>query len=110
MHYAWLLTGGAIIAEISAAILLRASDGFSKRIPAVAALLAFGTAFYLVSVALLHLPISVVYPIWAGGGTAGVAIVGVLFLKERLHILKSTGVACVVAGIVILNWAASTPS
>lgn len=105
MHYAWFLVGGAIIAEVAAAIMLRASEGFAKLVPAVAALAAFGAAFYLVSLALVHLPVSAVYPVWAGGGTAGVALVGVAFLAEKPHILKALGVTCVVAGIVVLNLA-----
>ena len=107
MHYAWFLVGGAIIAEVTAAILLRASDGFAKRAPAIAALAAFGGAFYLVSLALVHLPVSTVYPVWAGGGTAGVALVGVACLAEIPHRLKALGVSCVVAGIVALNLAAA---
>ncbi len=109
MHEAWFLVGGAIVAEITAAIMLRFSDGFARLAPGLAALGAFGAAFYLVSLALVHLPVSTVYPIWAGGGTAGVALIGVLLLKERAHILKGVGVACVVAGIVILNIASTAP-
>lgn len=110
MHFAWFLVGGAIVAEVAAAILLRASDGFGKLIPAAAALAAFGAAFYLVSLALVHLPVSTVYPVWAGGGTAGVALVGVAFLAEKPQFLKALGVACVVAGIVLLNLAVAPVS
>ena len=76
--------------------MLRASQGFEKLVPAVSALIAFGTAFYLVSLALMELPVSTVYPVWAGGGTAGVALVGMAFLRERTHLLKGICVACVV--------------
>lgn len=103
MQMAWLLVGGAIIAEITAAMMLRASQGFEKLVPAVCALAAFGAAFYLVSLALIDLPVSTVYPVWAGGGTAGVALVGVALLEERTHLLKGIGVGCVVIGIVLLN-------
>ena len=107
MPLAWVLVGGAIVAEVCAAIMLRISDGFTKRVAAIAALFAFGTAFYLVSRALVDLPVSTVYPIWAGGGTAGVAVIGILVFKERAHKLKAIGVACVVAGIVVLNLAST---
>jgi len=107
MHYAWLLVGGAIVAEITAALMLRFSDGFKKLAPSITALAAFGAAFYLVSLALIHLPVSTVYPVWAGGGTAGVALIGVLLLGERAHFLKGAGVALVVAGIVVLNIASA---
>lgn len=105
MHYAWFFVGGAIVAEVTAAMMLRSSEGFRKLIPTAVALVAFGSAFYLVSLALLNLPVSTVYPVWAGGGTAGVALVGVLLLGERGHMLKAIGVVLVVAGIVVLNLA-----
>lgn len=103
MTYAWLLVGSAIVAEIAAALGLRFSDGFTKPLSTAFALIAFGSAFYLVSLSLVHLPVSTVYPVWAGGGTAGVALVGVLMLKERAGVLKGLGVVLVVAGIVALN-------
>ena len=107
MTYAWLLVGLAIVAEIAAALGLRFSDGFTKPLPTAFALAAFGSAFYLVSLALVHLPVSTVYPVWAGGGTAGVALVGVLVLKEQASVLKGLGVVLVVAGIVTLNIASA---
>ena len=103
MTFAWLLVGSAIVAEIAAALGLRFSNGFTKPLPTALALIAFGSAFYLVSLSLVHLPVSTVYPVWAGGGTAGVALVGVLMLKERAGALKGLGVVLVVAGIVALN-------
>lgn len=105
MNYAWLWVGGAIVAEIAAAILLRSSDGFKRFIPTALALAAFGSAFYLISLALVNLPVSTAYPVWAGGGTAGVALIGVSILGEKANVLKSVGVVLVIAGIVILNLA-----
>ena len=106
MTAAWLLVAGAIVAEIAAALFLRRSDGFSRWRPAVAALCCFGAAFYVVSLALTRLPMSVVYPVWAGGGTAGVAVVGVSVLGEAGGLQKLGGIVLVVAGIVLLNFAA----
>jgi small multidrug resistance pump len=103
MSFAWLLLGVAIIAEITAALALRFSDGFTKPLPAVLALAAFGAAFYAVSLALKTLPVSLAYPVWAGAGTAGVALLGVVALREPASVRKGIGVALVVAGIVLLN-------
>lgn len=107
MSSAWLLVVGAIVAEAAAALGLRQSNGFSRPVWACFALLAFALAFYLVSRALLSLPMSVVYPVWAGGGTATVAIIGVAWLGERASASKGIGVALVVAGIVLLNLTSS---
>jgi len=67
------------------------------------ALLSFASAFYLISLALLKLPVSSVYPVWAGGGTAGVALLGIIILKEQKNVLKLIGITMVVTGIVMLN-------
>jgi len=107
MTYAWFLVGFAVIAEIAAALSLRYSNGFTRALPTIFALISFASAFYLVSLALLQLPVSTVYPIWAGGGTAGVALLGILVLKEQKNIWKLLGVTMVVAGIVTLNIAST---
>lgn len=103
MSSAWFLLGLAIAAEITAALALRFSDGFTKPLPALLALAAFGSAFYLISVVLQSLPVSIVYPIWAGAGTAGVALLGVLALRERANLATGAGVVLVIAGIIVLN-------
>jgi len=107
MNYAWLLVGLAVIAEIIAALSLRNSHGFSKLLPTLFALISFASAFYLVSLALVRLPVSTVYPIWAGGGTAGVALLGILLLKEQKNTWKLIGVTMVVTGIILLNIAST---
>ena len=50
-----------------------------------------------------RLPVSIAYPVWAGAGTAGVALIGVLALGEKLNASKALGLVLVVAGIVALN-------
>ena len=106
----WLLVGLAVVAEIGAALALRFSHGFTRPLPTVLSLAAFGAAFYAISLALVTLPVSLVYPIWAGGGTAGVALVGVVMLREKTSWWKGLGVVLVVAGIAVLNMASTGPA
>jgi len=58
-------------------------------------------ALFLVSRVMRELPASIAYPLWAGGGTAGVALLG-----ERTNPSKLAGIVLVVAGMVLLNLAA----
>lgn len=74
------------------------------------ALASFALALYLVSRVMRTLPVSVAYPVWAGVGTAGVTLIGVLELGESLGALKGLGVVLVVAGVVILNIASEKRS
>lgn len=99
----WLLLGVAVAFEIAGAIGLRFSEGFTVMLPTVVALAAFAVALYLVSRVMKTLPVSVAYPVWAGGGTAGVAIIGILVLGEELNAAKAIGVALVVLGVVLVN-------
>ena len=107
MTFAWLLLVLAIVAETTAALALRSSKGFTRPWPTVLALTAFGTAFYVISVALRTLPVSIAYPVWAGAGTACVAAIGVTVLGEDASWRKGLGVALVVAGIVTLTLAST---
>lgn len=100
---AWLLLGLAVMFEIAGALGLRFSEGFTLLIPTVLALAAFGVALYLVSHVMKELPVSIAYPIWAGGGTAGVAIIGVLVLGESLTPLKALGIGLVMVGVILVN-------
>jgi len=101
--FTWLLLGFAVALETAGAIGLRFSEGFTLMLPTLAALVAFALALYLVSRIMKKLPVSVAYPIWAGGGTAGVALIGVVVLGEELNAAKATGVVLVVVGVVIMN-------
>lgn len=100
---AWLLLALAVFFEITGALGLRFSEGFTLLLPTGIALAAFTLALYLVSHVMKKLPVSVAYPIWAGGGTAGVALLGILALGEELNTTKALGIIFVVAGVILVN-------
>ena len=99
----WFLLGFAVVLEISGALGLRFSAGVTLVLPTLAALLAFTLALYLVSKVMKVLPVSIAYPVWAGGGTAGVALIGIVALGEPLNVLKALGLALVIVGVVLVN-------
>lgn len=99
----WLLLGLAVCLEIAGVLGLRFSEGFSLLLPTAFALLAFTLALYLVSRVMKTLPVSVAYPVWAGGGTAGVALIGILLLGEAVSATKVVGILLVMAGVILVN-------
>lgn len=100
---AWLLLAVAVAGEIGGAIALRYADGFTRLGPTLTALASFTIALTLVSRVMQTLPVSIAYPVWAGAGTAGVALVGVTVLDESFGVLTALGVGLVIAGVVVLN-------
>jgi small multidrug resistance pump len=70
----------------------------------------YGLSFYLFSVALKQIPIGIAYAIWAGLGTAGVVLVGVLVWREPVSLWQVLGIVLIVVGVVVLNAFTETKS
>lgn len=99
----WLLLAGAIVSEVIATSALKASEGLTRLAPSVVVVAGYLLSFYLLSLTLKHMPVSVAYAVWAGLGTALIALVGVVFLDEPMTAVKAMGIALVIGGTVALN-------
>ncbi|WP_244931880.1 multidrug efflux SMR transporter [Nocardioides sp. W7] len=93
----------AIILEVAASALLPRAQGFTHPGWTAVVLVGYGAAIWLLTVVVKHMPVSVAYAIWAGAGTALVAMVGWAFLGEPLGWLKAASIALIVAGVIGLN-------
>jgi small multidrug resistance pump len=93
----------AIVTEIAGTTALRVSAGFTRLLPGAVVVVSYMLSFYLYSQVLKQIPMGVAYAIWAGLGTAGVVIIGVLVWHDALSIWQILGIALVVAGAVMLN-------
>jgi len=100
---AWVFLGGAIALEVFGTIMLKVSDGFTKWLPAVGVVTGYVLSFVLLALALRTIGLSTAYAIWAGIGTVGAVLAGVLIFGERLPILAVLGIGLVVIGVVLLN-------
>jgi small multidrug resistance pump len=105
MYGAFLLLAVAIVVEVGATALLPKAQGFSHPGWSAVVLVGYGVSIWLLTVVVKQLPVSVAYAIWAGLGTALVAVVGLLFLGEHLSWIKAVSLALIVAGVVGLNLA-----
>jgi len=102
MKYLFLL--GAILAEIIGALATRQSNGFTKLLPSVIAVVGVVGAYYLLSLALKHgMPIGVAYGIWAALGITLLAIIGIFFFKETLSLIQIVGLGLIIAGVLALE-------
>lgn len=103
MYAALVLLLAAITAEVAASAALPRTNGF--RDPAWAALVIGGYALsiWLLAVVVQHMPVSTAYAIWAGLGTAAVAVISVLWLGESLTPAKVVALGMIITGVVVLN-------
>ena len=93
----------AIVAEVIGTSALKASEGFSKTVPSVVTVVAYGAAFYCLSITLKTVPVGVAYAIWSGVGVALIAIVGWLLFDQKLDAAAIIGMGLIVAGVVVMQ-------
>lgn len=101
MH--WLLLGLAILAEVIATSALKLTDGFTRLGPSLLVIAGYALAFYFLALVLRSMSVGVAYAIWAGAGIALIALIGWIFLGERLDAAAITGISLIIGGVVILN-------
>jgi small multidrug resistance pump len=97
----WLLL--AIASEVVATSALKASEGFSRLVPAVVVVVGYSASFYFLAQSLREIPLGVVYAVWSGIGTAAIAIIGVVFFRETLGWIGIAGITLIVLGVIVLN-------
>lgn len=99
----WLYLGFAILAEVIGTTALKATDGFTKLVPAVIVVLGYGISFVFLSLALRTIPVAVAYAVWSGVGIVLISILGWVIYKQVLDAPAVIGIGLIMAGVVILN-------
>jgi small multidrug resistance pump len=97
------LLGIAIAIEVGATISLRYSDGFTKPLPSSLTVVGYLLSFYLLALVLRDISVSTAYAVWAGAGTAAVAVIGMAILGEPATALKIGSIVLIIVGVVALN-------
>ncbi|BCF88754.1 MULTISPECIES: multidrug efflux SMR transporter [Paraburkholderia] len=99
----YALLGIAIVAEVIATSALRASEGFTRLVPALVVLLGYGISFYCLSLTLKSLPVGIVYAIWSGVGIVLITLVAIVMYRQVPDMAAVAGLSLIVAGVVVLN-------
>ena len=103
MLQAWVLLLSAIGVEVVSTASLPRTDSFRDPLWTGLVLLGYALSVLLLAIVIRNIPVSVAYAVWSGVGTAGIAVVGVLFPQERLDLAKVAGIALIIVGVVVLN-------
>ncbi len=99
----WILLSISIGLEIIATNLLKVSDGFTRLIPTVFALVLYGFSFYCVSIVFRTLSVGLVYAIWSGVGIVLTAIVAYFLFDQKIDGPGLLGIALIIAGVLVIN-------
>ena len=101
MAWAYLLVAGLF--EVSWAVGLKYTDGFSRLWPSLATLIAMVLSVAFLELALRSLPLGTAYAVWTGIGVIGTTVLGIHLFGESAAVLRLGCIAIIVAGIVGLR-------
>ncbi|OJG71301.1 hypothetical protein RV12_GL001563 [Enterococcus quebecensis] len=93
----------AIISEVVATNLLKATDGFSKLLPSVECLAAYVVCFYTLSKAIKYMPLNVAYAMWGAIGIILITFFSVIYWKEPINTPTIIGIGFIVIGTILVN-------
>ena len=100
---AWSILFVAGLLEVSWAIGLKYTEGFSKLVPSVLTLGAMAGSIILLGLALKSLPIGTAYAVWTGIGAVGTATLGIILFGQPATAFRLASIGLIVAGIVGLK-------
>lgn len=100
---AWIYLSAAIASEVIGTVFLRYTDGFTRPAPSILVIATYAASLWLTALALKQLEISLAYAVWAGVGTAAVAVIGMAALGESVNTLKLASIGLVIGGVIGLN-------
>jgi len=101
MH--WTYLSFAILFEVAGTTAMKLSEGFSRLLPSGLMVILYIISFALMALALKRLEVGMTYAIWAGVGTALIAVIGVIYFKEPMSLIKAVSILLIIAGVVGLN-------
>jgi quaternary ammonium compound-resistance protein SugE len=100
---AWILLFLAGGLEIAWAIGIKYANGFTRLLPSVFTIAAAAASFYLLGQAVKSIPVGTAYAVWSGIGAVGVALIGIVFLRESADALRLLFLSLIVIGIAGLK-------
>ncbi|HEP0992791.1 TPA: multidrug efflux SMR transporter SsmE, partial [Serratia marcescens] len=91
----------AIVAEVIATTMLKASEGFTRLWPSLLVVLGYGVAFWGLSMVVKSMPLGIVYAIWSGMGIVLVSVAAVFVYQQKLDWPAIVGMGLIIAGVLV---------
>ncbi|MDE1185467.1 MAG: SMR family transporter [Pantoea sp.] len=99
----YLFLGIAIVIEIFATNMLILSEGMSRPLPAITALIGFMASYFFLTKAIRFISLGIAYAMWTGIGIFLNTILTVTFWGVKLHFMSIIGIACIIIGVLVIN-------
>ena len=101
MQWIMLLIAGSL--EITWAVAMKYSEGFSKLGPSALTAVTYILSAVFLALALKKLPLGTAYAMWTGMGIIGTTVLGVLLFKETISFPQVVCILLIAGGIAGLK-------
>ena len=101
MRWIYLFIAGAL--EITWAVAMKMSNGFTLRIPSIITGMGYIASAVFLAIALKQLPLGTAYAMWTGMGIVGTTLLGIFLFHEKLSVPQVICVMLIVIGIAGLK-------
>ena len=95
----WIILFFAIVFEVAGTLTLKFTEGMTRLWPTVLMFAFYLVSLFGLSVAVSKIPVGTAYAVWSGVGTLMVALLGIVWLKEEVTILRSASMLLIVVGV-----------
>ena len=99
----WIYLLLAIVTEVSGTTCMKVSEGFTRILPSALIFLFYGLSLTFLTLTLKKIEVSVAYAVWSAVGTALIALIGIIWFRETLNLLKVSSLALIILGVVGLH-------
>lgn len=99
----WLMLLIAAILEVTWAVFMKMSEGFTKVGPSIITVIGYIASAVFLALAMKKLPLGTAYAMWTGFGILGTTILGALMYKEAISIAQTGCIIMIAAGIIGLK-------
>lgn len=101
MKWLYLFLAGAL--EITWAVAMKKSNGFTVIIPSIITGVGYIASAVFLAIALKQLPLGTAYAMWTGMGIVGTILLGIFLFNEKLSVPQVVCVILIVIGIAGLK-------
>ncbi len=99
----WIILAIGIIFEVLGTISMKYAEGFTKLLPSILVFVFYGISLAALVFVLEKMQVSIAYAIWASAGTALIALIGILFFREPVSMVKLLSISLIILGILGLE-------
>lgn len=103
----WLILVVAGLFEVGFTTCMKLSEGFTQIKYTLGFLLFASLSLFLLNRAIVHIPLGTAYAVWTGIGAFGTALIGMLFFKDPISLVRVLFLTLLISAILGLKLVSS---